>query len=400
MSRKILFPILVLILGVMGTIALVQSRAPIQTQSPEIPPPLVRVMSVKSQDLQLTVTAQGSVMPRTESTLVAQVAGQIISVSSAFASGGFFEAGDILLNIDPRDYGVAVSQAQSRVAQAELRYVREREEAQIAQEEWERLGNESPPSSLVLRKPQLAGARAALDAARASLAQAELNLDRTFIRTPFAGRVRTKSADIGQYVNPGIPLARIYAVDYAEVRLPLPDDQLAYLDLSFNFRGDTGQAQQPDVFLHTTFAGQRHSWQGKIVRIEGEIDAQSRMVHLVAQVENPYGKGDNPNRPPLAVGMFVQAEILGKTVRKIVLLPRTALRGQDQVLVVSNGRLHFRTIGIVRADAEQIIVRSGLSNGEQVCLSPLDAVVDGMRVRMVSEAPPEKVALTKTGGVQ
>lgn len=384
MNRKILLPILVLCVGVLGAYALVNSRDVVQTKPPEIPPPLVRVQIVQPTNLQLIVSAQGTVAPRTESTLVTQVAGQIISVSPAFVNGGFFEKGDILLTIDPRDYEVAIAQTQVQVAQANLRLAREEEESDIAREEWKLLGK-GEPSDLVLRKPQIAEARATIAAAKGTLRRAQLNLERSQIRAPYAGRVRAKSADVGQYVNPGSPVGRIYAVDYAEVRLPVADNQLAYLDLPLAFRNHTSETPGPNVRLHAEFAGKQHTWMAQIVRIEGEIDARSRMITLVARVDNPYGQSRDSNRPPLAVGMFVNAEILGNQASNVVIVPRAALRGKDQVLVVTDNRLYHRTIDILRADAEKIIVKSGLTSGDQICVSPLDAMVEGMRVRTLLE---------------
>jgi multidrug efflux system membrane fusion protein len=396
MNRKILLPILVLCVGVLGAFALVNSRDVVQTKAPEVPPPLVRVQTVQTTDLQLIVSAQGTVAPRTESTLIAQVAGQIISVSPAFVNGGFFEKGDLLLSIDPRDYEVSVAQAQVQVAQAKLRLAREEEEADIAREEWKLLGK-GDPSDLVLRKPQIAEAQATIAAAEGTQLRAQLNLERSQIRAPYAGRVRAKNADIGQYVNPGSPVGRIYAVDYAEVRLPMPDNQLAYLDLPFAFRNHSTETPGPDVRLHAEFAGGKHTWMGQIVRIEGEIDARSRMVTLVARVDNPYGQSEKGNRPPLAVGMFVTAEILGNRVSNVVVVPRAAIRGKDQVLVVTDNRLYHRTIDIHRADAEKVVVKSGLKSGDQICSSPLDTVVEGMRVRTVEE---NKQALVQAGGAK
>ncbi len=392
-NPKVLFPIAVLAVGILGAVALIKARPQVQVQKPEVPPPLVRVMHVKRQSLQLKVRAQGNVTPRTESTLVAQVPGQVIAVSPAFASGGFFEAGDLLASIDPRDYELALARARSQVAQAEVRVAREEGEAALARQEWERVG-QGKPTDLVLRKPQLAETKAALEAARASMEQARLNLERTQIRAPYAGRVRSKTVDIGQFVNPGAPLARIYSVDYAEVRLSVPDDQLAYLDYSLNFRNET--QERPEVTLRTTFAGRGYTWTGRIVRVEGEIDARTRMVTLVARVENPYARGEDPNRLPLAVGLFVEAEILGRQVENIVSLPRSAIRGRDRVLVVDNeNRLRFRKVDILRADAGEVVVRSGLNQSERVCISPLDAVVDGMRVRILTEN--DDVASTEGG---
>ena len=381
MKLKIILPIVVLIIGVLGAYALVKSRAVVQPKPTEAPPPLVRVQSVYPTDFQLIVPAQGTVAPRTQTTLISQVAGQIIKVSPAFANGGFFEKGDILITIDPRDYEVAVAQAQVQVAQAKLRLAREEEEAEIARDEWKRLGN-GEPTDLVLRKPQIDEARATIAAAEGALMRANLNLQRTQIRAPYPGRVRTKNADVGQYVNPGSPLGQIYAIDYAEVRLPVPDDQLAYLDLPLSFRNNPHHNSGPDVRFHATFAGREHTYMGRIVRVEGEIDARSGMIALVGRVDNPYRQRDN-NTPPLAVGLFVTAEILGQRAENVVVIPRAALRGKNRVLVVTGNRLYYRNIDILRADAEKVVVRSGLKSGEQLCVSPIDTVVDGMRVRTV-----------------
>lgn len=379
MKLKIILPIIVLIIGMLGAFALVASRKTAQPKPTEVPPPLVRVQSVSPTDFQLIVPAQGTVAPRTQTTLVSQVAGQIIEVSPAFANGGFFEKDDVLLTIDPRDYEAAVAQAQVQVAQAKLRLTREEEESAIARDEWKRLGN-GEPTDLVLRKPQIDEARATIAAAESALMRANLNLERTQIRAPYPGRVRTKNADVGQFVNPGSPLGQIYAIDYAEVRLPVPDDQLAYIDLPLSFRNNPHHNSGPDVRFHATFAGREHTYMGRIVRVEGEIDARSGMIALVGRVDNPYRQRAN-NTPPLAVGMFVTAEILGHHAENVVVIPRSALRGKNRVLVVMDNRLYYRTIDILRADAEKVIVRSGLKSGDQLCLSPLDTVVDGMRVR-------------------
>ena len=390
--KKILFPILVLFLGALSTyvvmlmggkkiVVTIKNREIAQVR-PEVPPPLVRVQTVELEDLQLVVPAQGTVAPRTESTLVAQVAGQITRVSPAFANGGFFEKGAVLLTIDPRDYEVAVAQANVQVAQAKLRLAREEEEGAIARDEWQRLGD-GEPTALVLREPQIAEARATLAAAEGALARAHLNLERTQIRAPYPGRVRAKSADVGQYVNPGSPVGRIYAVDYAEVRLPVPDDQLAYLTVPLSFR-NRADAKGPNARFYATFAGREHAYMGRIVRVEGEIDPRSRMVTLVGRVDNPYRQRDS-NRPPLAVGMFVTAEILGHRAEEVAAIPRVALRGKDRVLVVIENRLYYRAIDILRADAATVVVKAGLNSGDQLCVSPLDTVVDGMRVRVTTQ---------------
>ena len=381
---KALLPVAVVAFGALSAYVLISARSEVVVAPPEAPPPLVRAMPVEIGNVQLTVNAQGTVAPRTKTTLVSQVAGQIISVSPAFANGGFFKAGDVLLAIDPRDYELAVDRARAVVAQAEVRLAREKEEAELAMQEWQRMGS-GEATDLALRKPQLEDARAALQAARASREQARLALERTRVRAPYEGRVLSKIVDLGQYVNPGAPVARIYAVDYAEIRLPVPHGQLAYLDLVYNARSELDPASRPKALVHAVFAGSPHTWEGEIVRIEGEIDARTRMVNLVARVDAPYDHGDDPARAPLFAGLFVEVEILGRVARDVAVVPRTALRGSNQVLVIDeDSRLRFRDVGLLRLEAENALIRSGLAGGEQVCISTLDAVVEGMRVRILA----------------
>ncbi len=384
---KVILPIGVIALGIIGAFVLAISRPEVETKAPEIPPKTVRVMEVRKQEVTMTVKSQGSVVPRTESALVAQVSGRVISVSPAFVSGGFFETGDILVSIDKTDYNLAVTQANYQVAQAELRIKLEEEQAALAIEEWKSLNGDKPPtSSLVTREPQLAEAKAALAAAKASLELAQVNLERTNVRAPFAGRVRTKNVDVGQFVTPGSPIAVVYAVDYAEVRLPLPNESLSYLNIPYDFRGKKTNEKDSQVILRASFAGKTHEWEGYIHRIEGEIDARSRMIHVVARVENPYGKSEGARRPPLTVGLFVDAEIIGKTIHDVTIIPRSALRDDNRILVVDGeDRLHFRDVSLLRLNAETAYIQSGIESGEQVCISPLQTVVDGMAVRPVEK---------------
>ena len=380
-SIKYVLPVVILVAAGIGGWAIYASREEPEMRHPEVLPPLVRVLEIRHQDIALRVRSQGTVLPRTESQLVPEVSGRVLRVSPSFVSGGFFEAGETLMEIDPYDYQQALIQARSRVAQARLRLAREEAEAEVARREWEELG-EGDGSDLTLRVPQVADARAALLGAEAGMDQANRDVDRTRVRAPYAGRVRQKIVDVGQYVTRGAPVGRIYAIDFAEVRLPLPDAELAFLDgLPLVYRGDD-ESRGPEVVLRAEFAGALHEWSGRIVRTEGEIDVASRMVHVVAQVADPYGRGGEDGRPPLAVGMFVEAEILGRTARRVSVLPRSALHGEDQVWVVdADDRLWFREVEILRAETGRILVRAGLEPGERVCLSSMEAVTDGMRVR-------------------
>ena len=387
---KALLPLVIVAAAGFGAVTMIMNRPPVETVTPVIEPPGVRVNEVTLSDAPLSVTSQGTVRPRTESQLVPEIAGRVTWVAPSFAEGGFFEADDVLVKIDPFDYEQALVSARSQLAQARLRLAEEEAEAEVAQREWGTLGR-GDPRELALRKPQLEDARASVAAAEAGVERATRDLQRAEIVAPYVGRVRTKNVDIGQYVRVGDAIATVYAVDVAEIRLPLPDDELAYLDLPLSYRGVEQQAQ-PGVTLRATFAGETHTWNGRIVRTESEIDSVSRMVHAVAEVGDPYAPGPNPNRPPLAVGMYVEAEISGRTARDVAVLPRQALRGRDQMLVVTpDDRLSFRMVDVLRTSTESVIVSAGLQAGELVVISPLDTPTDGMRVQL-ADADPDLLA--------
>jgi RND family efflux transporter MFP subunit len=386
----VVLPLLVLAAGVIGAVSMIASRQEPAKRPAEIPPPLVRVMEVEPQSVQLSVHAEGTVMPRTASDLIPEISGRVISISQSLVAGGFFEDGEELLRVDPREYELAVVRARSAIAQAETRLATEEQEAAVARKEWEALG-EGEPTGLTLRKPQIAEAHAALASAQAALEQAQYDLERTVVRAPYAGRVRSKQVDVGQFVSRGASVAQIYAVDLAEVRLPIPDAQLAFVDIPLAYRGDESSQSEsgPRVTLRAEFGGKAYTWQGRIVRTEGEIDPRTQMIHVVAQVKDPYGRGAQSDRPPLAVGMFVQAEISGNRSGSVFVLPRSVMRTENRVMVVdSDSRLHFREVDVLRAENDRVLVRAGLRPGERVVTSTVETAVNGMRVQIAGVEGP------------
>ena len=385
MNLRIVLPVTVIVAAAIGAITMILLKPEVETRRPDIRPPIVRVAKVEIADVALVVGSQGTVSPRTESQLVPEVPGRVIWVSPSLVSGGFFETGETVLKIDPHDYRQFVVTAEAEVARAKLGLELEEAEAALAAKEWQDLG-EGEADPLTLRQPQLVDARAALAAAEANLEKRRRDLDRTRIRAPYAGRVRQENVDIGQFVTTGSPLATIYAIDKAEIRLPLPDNELAYLELPLIYRGEQGKRLGPKVLLRAKFAGADFEWQGRIVRTEGEIDRTSRMVHAVAEVPNPYGRTEDRERPPLAVGMFVEAEIEGVVAEDVAVLPRAALRNDGRVLVIdSSNQLRFREVDVFRQTNTEVVIRSGLESGEKVLLSPLGAVTDGMEVRIAPD---------------
>ena len=288
---KIALPLLIVAAAIYGAMAMIAAKPEVKTKKPEVLPPQVRVQKVHLEDRLFKVHSQGTVSPRTESQLVPETSGRVESIADSFVPGGFFEAGDVLIEIDSHDYELAVAQARAEVARMGLVLAREEAEAEVARKEWDELGK-GKATPLTLREPQLADARASLAAAEAALERAQRDLDRTKIRAPFAGRVRQKNVDVGQFIVRGNPVGIVYAVDYVEIRLPLADDDLAFIDLPLDYRGETNESPGPRVTLRADFAGRNHAWEGRIVRTEGEIDTLSRLVHAVARVTDPYGRGE------------------------------------------------------------------------------------------------------------
>ena len=381
-TLMVVVPVLVLAVGILGYFIMDSTQSEPEQNPPKVIIPVVQAMKVSTESRRLKVKAEGTVAPKTASQLTSEVSGRVIWVSSALATGGFFSIEEVLLKIDPREYELAVIRARSAVAQAELKLASERQEAALAKQEWENLG-EGTPTALVLRKPHIADAEASVSAAEAALKQTEYDLERTFVRASYDGRVRSEQVDVGQFVSRGNSLASLYSVDFAEVRLPIADAELAYLNLPLAYRGQTPSKPGPRVILQSEFGGKYHKWIGRIVRTEGEIDPQTRMVHAIVQVKDPYGRGSKENRPPLAVGMFVEAEIQGKWVKNIVALPRNVLRGDQVMIIDEDSRLQFRKIEILRLEENEVLVLSGLEEGELVCLSTLEIPVNGMEVRVI-----------------
>ena len=381
---RIILPILVLAGAAYATVTMIRNRPGPETREAAVPLALVETMEAEYSNVTLSVFAEGTVAPRTVTELTPEVGGRVIEVEDSLVVGGFFEEGDVLLRLDSRDYELAVTRARAPIAQARLRLETERQEAAVAMEEWELLGT-GRPTPLAVREPQIAAAQAALASAEAALQQAEYDLERTVVVAPFAGRVRQERVDVGQFVARGNSVATLYAVDAAEVRLPIPDSELAYLNLPLAYRNDapSEQLQGPPVILRADFAGGRHEWRGRIVRTEGEIDPRTRMVHAIARVEDPYARGGNPTRPPLAVGMFVEAEVVGRPSGRVMVLPRTVLRGVDQVLIVDDSNhVRFRQVELFRLERERVLVRAGLEEGDRIIVSPLEGAVDGMQVQV------------------
>ena len=378
MKAKVMVPISILAIALLGAATLLATSQRLEPTQPDPIPTVVRALTVHPKTVGMMVHAQGAVSPRTETNLVPEVSGTVVWVSPNLVSGGYFEYGELLLKVDNRDYQNLVERAEASISRAEA-------EDQLAQFnltrsielEAQKLISQADLESAV-RSADVA--EAVLQDARVILEQAKRDLERTEIHAPFTGLVRSERVDTGQFVSRGESVASIYGSDYVEVRLPIADSQLAYLNVPLTQRGELKEIDAPITTLSANFAGTEQKWFGRIVRTEAEIDAMSRMVHAVARIR--AGEDGNNMSPP--VGLFVQADIEGRLVDNVFVLPRSALRNDSQVLIIdTDNRLQYRTVEILRIYRDEIYITNGLSGGEVVCLSPLQTVVNGMLVSPV-----------------
>ncbi|MFP6793282.1 MAG: efflux RND transporter periplasmic adaptor subunit [Pseudomonadales bacterium] len=383
MLSKIILPIVIIAISTAAAVWMFMQKDPPQTIDKKPPSMLVDVMRVHAANEKITVKAQGSVTPRTQTTLISEVSGLITEVSAAFVAGGFFSKGDVLVRIDDRNYRAEVKRAQAAVRAAETNVTRETGLADYAREDWERaqsvLRSSKAATDLAMRKPQQAEALASLEFAKADLEKREGDLDRTVIRAPYDGMVREKRADIGQFVNSGSPLAVTFSVEVAEIRLPLPDSQLPYLNLDEH---ELVQGRGPGVVLSANIGGQLNSWQGRIIRTEGIFDERSRVLYLVAQIDDPYNRYSQKWQHSLRMGTFVEAAIEGEQLDNVIRLPRTALRRDNKIWTVSdNDTLRPVTVEIAHADEQSVLIRSGLISGQLICLTVPENPFPGTPVR-------------------
>ncbi len=386
MSRIISIFITIVALAGMGALAFitVQVLKPEPEQAEEKFSGLsVFAEEVTQSDLDFTVIAQGEVRPQREIVVAPQIAGRIAFVSPDFIDGGFIRRGQVLVRLEAADYELAVVRAQSGVASAEQRLAREEAEAEIAQQDLINLGI-TDSSPLARREPQLAEARAALESAKAQLADAELALSRTAVVAPFDGRVREENVDVGQFASPGQSLGRVFATDIVEVALPITDDELGRLGLPLAF-AETDRNPGPEVVFSASVAGEPRQWIGRVTRSSAAVNAQTRLINVIAELNDPYGAGSDSGAP-MAPGLFVNAEIAGTKIENLLVAPRSAIRGGNNIFIgnPAEGVLRIYEVDLVFSSPDGAWFRSpDVYVGDLAITSPIRGSNDGMSITIL-----------------
>ncbi len=351
----------------------------------------VETRIVAESNYPIMLESYGTVQPRTRSILVAQVGGQIVSVNENVRDGGFFEEGDILVNIDARDYEADVRIAEATLMDARQALAEAEARTNQAKEDWARLGNTGDAPDLVLRIPQLEAAKAKVISAQSALQKAKLDLERTNIIAPFAGRILRKFVDLGQVVSPNTQLAEIYATDYVEIRLPLRNRDLPYIDLPESYRfADVPRASQGRVEIRSQLGGE-DTWEAILVRTEGAIDETARQLHVIAQIDDPFGR-DNEDRAPIKIGQYVTARLEGRTIPNALVISNNTIYQGSYVYTVEDGVLRRRDIEIAWQNDIEAIIGAGLTAGDMLVMTPLGQVTSGIRVSVVAEQDDRRIS--------
>lgn len=380
---RTLAPVLVLVAGFLIMQGLVAAKPEPEKNDEEIRKLSLYVDSVRSESVRVGVRTQGEVRPKMEIDLIPQVSGRIVAISEQFSDGAEVMPNALLAKIDDADYQVAVVRAEARVAEAQTALERELATAEIKEGEWrDNPKKDQEATDFALNLTQVSQARAQLRAARADLDKARLDLARTEIRVPFHGRVRERNVGIGQFVTAGMPMGRVFSIDTVEVRLPLTDTQLAELNLPLGFTA-ADLATAPTVQFSANLGSREYNWTGQIVRIDASIDEDTRLIYATAEVQSPYGMAVSEGMP-MAVGLFVNADIEGVAEQVAYVMPRLALRNENTVYVINeDNELEIRTVDVLSTSEQRVLVTGGVVEGDQVVTSPVPNAVDGMAVEPI-----------------
>ena len=366
-------PLIIILVSIIIFVLMIRLRPEAKFEEPKIIPQLVETMVAYPSEVGAKISSQGTIRPEHEIFVTSELSGKVTWVSKNFLDGAGFQIGDTLMKIEKRDYELALISTESSLFQARLALEREEAEANLASIEWKRVGK-GDASSLTLREPQLAQARAVLAAAEAAYEQSKRNLERTSIIAPFDGRVRKKMVDLGTNLIPGSRLADIYATASFEVRLPIADKDIPFLGIPLDGTS-IDPANRPEVRLSTSYGGDELNTKGSIVRSQSEIDPKTRMISVIATI--PISNANSGFK----VGMFVNAEINGLSFPGVTVVPRSAVK-DNMIWVVIDEKLRRKSVEVIRFEKDFAFISDGLNKNDRILITRLSSYVDGMPVRL------------------
>jgi RND family efflux transporter MFP subunit len=399
--KKVLVPVIIIIVTIVLMMIIFKNPPTSKRGKPSKAPQMtVATTTLAPQSYQVIVQSFGTVKPRTQSILFAQVSGQINYVSKQFRAGGFFEQGEILIRLDDRDHRAEVKIAQASLMSAKQSLQEEDARVKQAKADWKRLGNGKAPNALVLRQPQFEAAKAQVLSAEAQLDKVNLSLERTKIVAPYAGRILKINVDIGQVVSSNTQLADIFAVDYVEIRLPIKNKDLPLMKLPEEYRNAHEQLEASsisNVVIASDLMGEQ-IWQGKIVRTESAIDTISQQLYVVAQIIRPYD-GEYNQGAQIKMGQYVTAKITGREVENALVIPSSAIYQGSYVYIVKGGLLMRKEIKLGWQNGTESIVTQGLVGGDELVLTSLGQVSSGTPVAIAGQTLTMNIKKSSTNPV-
>ncbi|MDG1090085.1 MAG: efflux RND transporter periplasmic adaptor subunit [Candidatus Marinimicrobia bacterium] len=336
----------------------------------------VNVQILTPIDYQIKIKSTGTTTPITQTVLTSEVGGEVIYRSKKFSEGSSVISGEILAKIDDTDLQLQYKNALLQLASAEVQFAVQQAEAEIAQEAWEQVG-EGIPQELTTKKPQLKQAKAALEVAKAQVQSAEKKLNKTEITAPYTGRIQNINIDLGSTIIPGQPVGSMYTSNEIEVTLSVKDSDLQFLDIPMDGR-KLNSDQKSIVIIKSLYKGEMQEWAGNLERVDGVIDPMTRMIKLIANFKNNFIE---ETKPILPIGLFVEAEINGKQLENIFMIPNSALTPNDELLFLNqDDALEIRKVSVLTKMKNHILVKEGMKAGERVVVSKLSIATNGMLV--------------------
>jgi RND family efflux transporter MFP subunit len=376
-KKQIIIPIAILAIGIGAFIGFSSMKKPPEEKAEVDNTPIVTVENITVAPMTLEVSSYGVVKPKYETTIVAQVSGEVVELSEKFVRGGLVKKDQLLARIDPNDYYAALIDAQANMASARAALETEVAQGKVAEQEWQQITDTSP-TELSLRKPQLAQELANVKSAQAAILRAERNVQRTEIRAPYDAMINSRTIGLGSFVGVGSEIGMLLGTAIAEVRLPVADNELQFL---------IDQGLKSTVNLSGTFAGKELQWQAEIVRSEGVVDDNSRMTYLVAEVKDPYflNNSNAAHDLPLRFGSYVKAKILGISIEQASIVPQYLVKNNQVAILDSELKLHYAAVNIIRQDGGNVVINKGLLDGDKMITSSLDYPVEGMKLALIND---------------
>jgi len=354
---------------------------------------LVRVNELHKINTRVVVSGLGSILPARETEIKPEISGRITTLSPNFHPGGVIRKGEIVAEIDRRDFDIIVTEKKAALKTAKANLELERGQQVVAQRDWQLVRKQNAAlldldSALALRKPQLAKAEAAVSQAEAALDRAKLDLRRTRVLAPFTGVVRKKNVDLGSQVSPQTTIITLTGVQTYWLEALIPVQDLHWLGL------DETNSSQAKVVVEAT-SGNGEKYKGRIVNLLADLDKDGLMSRLLIAVQNPLAAG---HEVPLIIGSFVRAEISGRPLSGVFKIPRSAVWESEFVLLAApDNSLEIRHPAIVWKDTDWVYVKDGLREGERLVLSQISAPVAGMPLKIAGMAQNKAAKIYRKG---